>query len=347
MPTTPMYIVSVADDNYAQHLGVMLCSLFENKKPTTNIELYIIDGGLSSENKEKIFSIVNFYKTKLVCLSVDRNLYTNCLVDKYISMAVYYRISIPDIIPKHIDKILYIDCDTIILNDLTKLWNTNMRNKVVGAIADLPETSSDRKKVLCIPESSDYFNSGVLLINVIKWKEFDVGWKVRSYLREYPERISFWDQDALNAILYDKFLVLSERYNVMIFLQSNRIPRTYRNLPVILHYIGQKKPWHLTHGGALSKYYFNYLEKTPWNNSLSLKDKKMMLTSFISDKISFLFIKHGFLRNYEVLFQLWRFSVYRDFTYSDIKYRFLNKHKTLFEFLRNIKKTLRSLLVRI
>lgn len=261
MMTTSINIISATDDNYAQHYGVMLCSLFENKEPTTNIEVYLIDGGLSLENKEKLIVIARKYKFTIKFLTVNRNLFNRCRVDGHINESTYYRIFIPDIVPTSIDKIIYLDCDTIVLEDLSNLWSIDISDFAIGAVPDIQNPS--HKINLGMSEDSTYFNAGLLLININMWRRLNISHKVMDFINNSKEKINNWDQDGLNATLFDKCFILHRKYNTMIFLLSNNINNPSVR-PNIYHYIGSLKPWHMSPKNTLSKFYYTYLSKSPW-----------------------------------------------------------------------------------
>lgn len=256
-------IISAVDENYVQHYAVMLCSLFENKHNNTEINVFLIDIKISETSKKNIILLSKRYNFKLTFLYVDEKNFYNLKVNGHITLSTYYRIMIPDILPKDIEKIIYIDCDMIILNDISKLWNIDISKYIIGAIND-PFIDDKRKKILQIPKDHPYFNGGLLLINVAEWKKQNISKKVINYLLNNPEKILYWDQDGLNAILSDKCLFLPDEYNVATILLANKIATT-KNKPAIIHYIGPIKPWHLKPTSRFCNYYYDYLRLTPWS----------------------------------------------------------------------------------
>jgi lipopolysaccharide biosynthesis glycosyltransferase len=250
-----IHIVTSTNDHYAQYLAVMLNSLLENKISENPINIYIIDGGnLSSHNKLKLEKSLQRFNVNPQFLIVDDSLYNGCIINRYYSMEMFCRISIPDLLDKEIQKALYLDCDLIIKEDITCLWETNIDDFFIAAVYDPNDLRIEK---LLIPKEHGYFNSGVLLINLKKWRENDISNKVLQFIKENPSKLLYPDQDALNVILHDKWLKLDDKWNV----RANRLKKTNIK-PAIIHYTGKNKPWNGNPPGR--KAFFKYLKKTLW-----------------------------------------------------------------------------------
>ena len=91
-------IVLSSDNNYSQHLGVVLCSIFENKKSDYNINIYVIDGGISKENKEKLNELEKKYHFFISYLYVDSKMLPNLVINGHVTESTYYRILIPKLL---------------------------------------------------------------------------------------------------------------------------------------------------------------------------------------------------------------------------------------------------------
>jgi lipopolysaccharide biosynthesis glycosyltransferase len=250
-----MHIVTATNNNYAKHLGVMLRSLLENKKSEIPIRIYVIDGGLFTSTKENLNSIVNPFNIQISFLRVKTSLYKQVRVSGHISKEAYYRISIPDLLYTNVQKALYLDCDLIIEGDITELWRIDISDYFLAAIEDI--TGIDRKRALSIPNSSPYFNSGVMLLNLKKWRENNISSKVLNFIKHNHSKIVWWDQDALNAILYDKWLKLDNEWNLQTHAHSSQV------IPKIIHYSSQIKPWN--GNPPFKERYYEYLSRTLWN----------------------------------------------------------------------------------
>lgn len=257
---TEMHIVTAADNNYAKHLGVMLTSLLINQKETIGISIYIIDGNLSDINKEKLTKIVERFQSSVNFLTVDDTIFKSFNERKRISKEAYYRIMIPKLLSEDINKALYLDCDLVVTKDISPLWTTDIEDFHLGAV----ESSVYKKLInyISLPAGSSYFNSGVFLLNLDKWRKDNITEKILQYKEENPDKDRFLDQDALNAVLYDKWLKLHYTWNYTTGHWKRR--KSYPiSTPAIIHFTTRKKPWNSNH--PFKKEYYKYVSISDWN----------------------------------------------------------------------------------
>ncbi|MBR0361882.1 MAG: glycosyltransferase family 8 protein, partial [Paraprevotella sp.] len=186
--------------------------------------------------------------------------------------ATYYRCILADILPKNIDRLLYIDCDIVILGNISDFWNTPLDGIGVAAVEDIGCGEKERYEILKYPMEDSYFNAGVLMINLRYWREQQVGRACIDYFHDYPERILFNDQDLLNSILHKSKVLVDLRWNVQDGFYRNPKNMTqewktkYEHVlknPVILHYTN-RNPWDYDSQHPLREEYFKYLDMTPW-----------------------------------------------------------------------------------
>lgn len=258
-----MHIVTAANEAYAQHLGVMLFSLLKHAKHKKDINLYVIDGNISKANKRKLERITGLFNRTITFLKVDDKLIETFLLNKasYISKETYYRIFIPQLLDERIDKALYLDCDIIVQDDLTELWDTPIKGHYLGAVSKSlsKEKRKKREKRLNMPEGSLYFNCGVLLLNLRMWREKNMVQKIVTFIQNNPSKLKFLDQDAMNSVLQGKWVKLKARWNYT----SKRLPHFWEN-PAVIHFTSSRKPWNWD-GHPFRKLYFKYLKESKWN----------------------------------------------------------------------------------
>ncbi|MFY0543721.1 glycosyltransferase family 8 protein [Brevibacillus sp. H7] len=254
-----IHIVTTTNDNYAKHLAVMLNSLLVNKVSGNPVKIYVLYGNLFQQNKHKLNRAIKKFNVTIKFLKVNKSLFNNIKVrgfSRYLSKETYYRISLPDLLNKDVQKALYLDTDVIVTDDITKLWNTNIDDYTIAAVK---KPNFDRYKDLSIPKKANYFNAGVMLINVQRWREEDISKKVLEFIHNNPSKIQFYSQDPLNAILHGKWLKLGPEWNYT----TAHLKLLKRPIhPSIIHYTGPKKPWN--HGHPLQKDYFKYSYATLW-----------------------------------------------------------------------------------
>ncbi|MGG3888368.1 glycosyltransferase family 8 protein [Metabacillus fastidiosus] len=253
-----MYIVTATSDNYAKPLGVMLNSLLENLENKDNVNIFIIESNISNNNKLKLEKIGERFNIQVKFIAIDDNLF-NSFKRKFkrITKEAYYRIMIPELLSNHITKALYLDCDMIVRKDISKLWNINIDNYFLAAVEDLGILKKSIKR-LSLPQGSSYFNSGLLLINLQKWRENNISTKVIQFIKNNHEIIKFMDQDPLNSILYDKWLKLEYEWNYTTGHQK----KIKIDDSAIIHFTGNKKPWNSEH--PYKQEYLKYLSSSAW-----------------------------------------------------------------------------------
>jgi lipopolysaccharide biosynthesis glycosyltransferase len=174
-------------------------------------------------------------------------------------------------------KVIYLDADTLILDDISRLWRTGLRGKAVAAAQDSGFLQLENAFIpwaeLGIQPSGKYFNSGVLLLDLDRWRRRRLAEDVLGYLRERGGDVAFPDQDAMNVIFVRQWRELHPRWNLQ--LDSPHLlrvlPRGERLLhaeaiarPGILHFAGGPKPWQKKCGHRRLFLYYLYLDRTRW-----------------------------------------------------------------------------------
>ena len=234
-------IFYASDDNYLPYLAVSLQSLKENAGKTYRYEIYVLNTGVHAEYATRIKKYederfrITFVDVTEKLDEVKRSLQLR----DYYTGATYYRIFIAGMFPQY-DKALYLDGDTVVLWDIAKLYNANIRDNYVGAVTDGVVSSADvfkryTKEVLGI-EANRYFNAGVLVMNLKKFREDDFYGQFRDLLMEYKFSVA-QDQDYLNVLCKDKVQYLDKTWNTM------PVGGEKMRLPSLIHYNLTAKPW--------------------------------------------------------------------------------------------------------
>jgi lipopolysaccharide biosynthesis glycosyltransferase len=257
-----IHIVAVSNDLYAKHTAVMFNSIIINKHSNQPLHLYII-GRLTDQNRKKIRHSLNKPDVFIHFFPVEETLFEGFKLFSYFKKEAYYRLLIPDLIEDDIEKVIYLDSDIIVKHDITELWNVDIKNFYLAAVQDVGYCASKkRRRVLSIPLKYGYFNSGVMLLNLKKWRENSTSNTVIEFAKNNPTKLRSIDQDALNAVLYDKWLKLHPRWNYI----SGRIrKKKFQKDPAIIHFTGKNKPWsNHSKKHPLGEEYFHYLQRTDW-----------------------------------------------------------------------------------
>lgn len=274
-----MHIVFSSDNNYAQHLGVTLASLLKNLAPDCIAQIYVIDGGISTENKQKLAMLQSIRPFALHYISVSISDFDRFpLLGDHLTIATYFRLKIPELLP-HLDKVLYLDIDMIVESDLSPLWSIDLPHDVwVGAVIELGMKKPFLQSI-GLNEDDFYFNAGVLLMNLTALRKIDFNARCIEFVTHYKQAIRFVDQDVLNHICANKVLWIDPRYNVTFGLvdkahKLDRYPSPYDvaamenaiSNPAIIHYTGGSKPWHYACRHPMAGRYMAYIKDTSWQD---------------------------------------------------------------------------------
>jgi len=271
-------ICLATDDNYCQHLGACVASVLKNKKENEKINVFILDGGIKEENKEKLRTFEKDYDCSIQFITPNLEKLKNCSTFKgnYITKVTYYRLLIPELID--CERIIYLDCDTIVNSSLKELYDKQFDNNLVLGVIDV--TNKKHKKRLGLKK---YINAGMLLLNVEKMRKENTVEKIFKWVNENTSKIELHDQDIINAAINDRIGYIEKTFNAQVRRNNLRTFDKMKN-PVVLHFISSKKPWVLwkplntTHFG---KKYFEALKNTPWESFISkYKLKSFFITPF-------------------------------------------------------------------
>jgi len=300
-----MNIVVASDDNFVQHCTIMLTSLLENNKDDINI--YLITQGISEVNNNIINNIVTKYGANYFYICINSNIFNELPMPdlsalSHISIATYFRLLIPTLLPISISKVLYLDCDIIVRKSIDELWSTNIDNYAVAAVYQIAEWNIDAINRLKYPFSYGYFNAGVLLMNLNYWRENNVSEKLFKYLIDNKNNIIYHDQDALNGVLFDKCFRLPCKWNLLTsYFRKDILEITEKvngkiienNMdykqqivteiidPTVIHFVSKPKPWDKGCTHPFKFEYFKYAKLTPWykfavNESITFKVKQII-----------------------------------------------------------------------
>jgi lipopolysaccharide biosynthesis glycosyltransferase len=290
-------------------LAVTVRSALANLKSNRKIALFILDGGISKSNKKKIIKSLQSEKLDISWIQIDETQLTNLVLTRHLTTTAYYRLLITKFLPLEFDKAIYLDTDMIVKGNLEELWNIPLEDNYALAVQDDVELyismSGGLRNYQDVGICPDYkyFNSGLLVINLEKWRSENIGEKVLEYIRQNREYVRN-DQDGLNAILAGKWGEIHPRWNQMpriydysSWQESPHAEDIYKELlhqPCIIHFTNSPKPWY---AGLKAEcrhpkkdLFFQYLDMTDWSGWrdtfwIRLVRKFMKLTSLTTSKL--------------------------------------------------------------
>ncbi|MDV2993645.1 MAG: General stress protein A [Chroococcidiopsis sp. SAG 2025] len=287
-------VVCAADNNYVIPLSVTLKSILANLKNSQTIACFVIDGGIEEVSKQKILKSLDSQQIVIEWLLPTDSTLSKVKVSGHVTVATYYRLLIPDLLPQQIKKAIYLDCDLVVNQDLQKLWAIDIDNNYLLAVQDMgirevsnPRGGLHNYKELGIPPHAKYLNAGVMVFNLEKWRTENISTQAIEYLEQNKEHVLNWDQDGVNAVLVGKWGELDPRWNqtpsVYKYRSWKDSPFTeemYKSViqqPYIVHFATAIKPWHYYCEHPAKDLFFQYLDMTSWSGWRPKKPLKYII----------------------------------------------------------------------
>ena len=202
-------IAMALDDGYVYPTIVAMTSMLENASKGTKYDYYIMHPAeFKEENKEKIKSLEKKYPRCSVNLIDMEDKFKNANDKGHITTPAYYRLALSDILPK-LDKIIWLDGDTLTFGDLKKMYDIDMKGYYYKGILD-----NNVKSVEEFVHNDHCICSGVMLVNLKELRENDMVNKFSKFIEENNARLKQHDQTVINAVCVDKVGVLPLKYGV-------------------------------------------------------------------------------------------------------------------------------------
>ncbi len=274
----PVEILLCASAGYFQHAAVVAVSALESCA-ARSIRITVLTCDADGVAKSWLrTSLAPYPHARLeIHRNADRQV-EGLFVDRHITKEAYLRFLAPEILPLEVQRVIYLDCDLVVTDDIGKLWLADLGGKATGAVAECDWTEATpgdmRLAELGIAPGQTYVNSGVLVMDLAKWRRDGLCRKVLDCARRLGAGAAYHDQDALNLALGGDIALLDRRWNVQTLMLGRQyrklLPRdheasqTARQAPGIVHFSTADKPWKFRSWTRRRALYFRYLDKTAW-----------------------------------------------------------------------------------
>jgi lipopolysaccharide biosynthesis glycosyltransferase len=232
-------IVYCFDKDYVAYATVSIFSAFKNC--SLPIEVYCITNSKFDESIKPLINLREIYGIDLKIINNDGKNFSTWKEFFHISQATYLRLLIPSLIP--CKKVIYLDCDTLVVGDISKLYQINLGDRAIGGVYD-PRGS--KSSILKRNSSDTYINAGVLLMNVDLLRKVDFLKRCITLYNNHEANIVWQDQCIINKVLECNKLILPNEWNFQIFSPDILLQEwsdILESNPSILHFIGPVKPW--------------------------------------------------------------------------------------------------------
>lgn len=298
-------IAYATDNNYVQYMMVSMASVMENNMDAEAICFYVLNNRIEQENIKLIEELVKKYNRSVDFIPTDdliSKLELNMLWE--ISVSTYLRLFLGSVIP--VEKVLYLDCDTVIVDSILDFWNTDISNEAIAGVRDV---GYDKSKInVGLLEKDEYINAGIILINLEYWRKNAIEEKFLDFLDDYKGQVYHHDQGILNGVLHDHIKIIHPRYNLLTayvnmkqksfvklfniqgpMYQQEEIDRAIEK-PICIHFTPffTNRPWEKGCKHKLKSYYFKYRDITPWKSCELITTKVGKKTQIINWLFSYL-----------------------------------------------------------
>jgi lipopolysaccharide biosynthesis glycosyltransferase len=269
---SPIAVLFCTDNNYWQHMGATLASLLSSNA-RHQFRIMVCSLEPNPANEMKIRQIAREFGNATVEFILFTPKHREALpVDRYISLGAYLRLFVTEYVDPKLEKLLYLDSDLIIRKDIQALWSADI-DAYFAAAAVEPRFHENPG----IVPGEPYFNSGVMLINLSRWREAGLVDQFISCAKEKFSVLPYWDQDILNIVLRGQVAFLSPRWNfhaIYAELLPEQLGMTrdefssVRKNPDIIHFTSKDKPWHYIPEPQYKRRYWEALSCTPWKGAV-------------------------------------------------------------------------------
>jgi lipopolysaccharide biosynthesis glycosyltransferase len=278
---SPIPVLFCTDSNYWQHMGAALASLLANNRGH-KFRIMVCSLHPDPESERKINKIATGFGNAVVefiRFVPDRS--KSFPINGHITLAAYLRLFMSEYIDPKIDKLLYLDCDLIVRTDIGALWAVDIDGYLAAAVLEpwfpaskaMPGQIEDERHSLGFNRGDAYFNSGVMLVNVARWRRDDLLSRFIACANKCNSTLTFWDQDILNSVLRGQVAFLGPRWNFLA-IYAEMLPQQFglrrdeflqiRRDPGVVHFTTAHKPWQYVAEPQYKRCYWEALSLTPW-----------------------------------------------------------------------------------
>ena len=211
-----MNVMYLCNNDYADIAGVSILSLLEHNKMLPEIHIYLVADHVSGENRKRLKQVVEEYGRELTIIDMpDIKSLAGCEIELHWWIPnVFSRVFLQEVLKEYpeVKRLIYMDCDTLIVGSLEELWQMELQGYIGAGVC---EAMGDwHKKAIGLKSDSAYFNAGMFMVDVEKWKHEKMDAQAGAFIREKQGRLEYADESVLNGILAKRMLLVSPKYNL-------------------------------------------------------------------------------------------------------------------------------------
>lgn len=250
-------------------LAVALTSIVASNRNAWPVEFHIVYDGMSEATRANLTHALPNGSASCHWLALDRldaGWLRNLPPLNGASRMTYARFLIPQIFPEDTPRVLYLDVDIVVMDALAPLWDTPLNGAILGAVIDGGVDPLLKRGLLTerrVARVRDYFNAGMLLIDLPRWRSERVSERARAYLERNPDTF-YHDQDALNATCEGRWHPLPRRWNFQPQPDQRIDSLAAADRPAVVHFVSTPKPWNPRSLSVNSHLHDRFRQRTPY-----------------------------------------------------------------------------------
>lgn len=301
--TSMIDVLCAADDSYAMPLAVTLKSACRNLSTTNRIRLFLLTETISDDNWRMIQQTLRDQPIEVLIVRPDRGMVADLSISHHISHTAYFRLLAAELLPHDVEKVIYLDSDLLIRQDISQLWNLPLDDAYCLATVDVACPYVDAKsgcsnfrraapymaslrpisnfRQLGLDGRHEYFNSGVMVLNLKRWRRENIVDDLLRTLRDNQRFVWCWDQYALNVVFHGQWGRFHPCWNqgahLFEYPSADHAPidhdewKTAKLDPAIVHFTTEFKPWqfqgdHPALKMSRADLFYEGLDDTAWKN---------------------------------------------------------------------------------
>ena len=257
---TDIAVCFATNDNYAPHAAALIVSIMVNKLPEENLTFYCFSDKLSGEVRQRFREMEQQWKFTLHFIDIDDSLFQH-LPAFHGNRTTYFRLVMAHVLPESLDKILYLDCDMIVLSSLSELFATDITGKYAATAIEAASMPHLAPFDLRYP----YFNAGMILFNLKQYRQNLLEEQAFEFAEKHRDILPFCDQDIFNVVFGGNVIYVPIKWNCVQHHRITFFPAVNRS---ILHTIGWRHPknfWKRLRAAERQPCVVHYNNTKPWD----------------------------------------------------------------------------------
>lgn len=290
-----MNIVYIATDSYTSLLGISMLSLFENNQALQELNIFVLSPDLSTDNLNILQTLAEQYHRPLTLCDISdfKDHFPFAFRTSGFHNIVLARLVLTHYLPANLQSVLYLDCDVIVNGSLAELEQTKLDGYAFAAVPELCMPDA-QKKAIGLEKSDIYYNAGIMMINLNYWRSTHLDRQFIDYYASVNGQLLYSDQDIVNHCCKGHILTLSHKYNLApvlhyfprFFIKTYqpayycRSRKDYQDIlkyPVMIHYLGDERPWIRGNFNPYRKVFEQYKKMSPWKDEPLITGRELYL----------------------------------------------------------------------